>query len=201
MNLEKFSLFKWLNEGEHILTEDKLTIMAPPKSDFFNDNEMSSESDELPQTLSNAPYYYTEVEGDFVMSVRVALTFKDTYDASSIMIHQHEDCWAKACFEKTDFNTRAVVSVVRNQMTDDANGNNIEGDTVWLQVARVGQSFSFHYSLDGKSYEMMRYFSLPVTETIKVGLVAQAPTGEGGERYFSDFKLEKKTVGNIRLGQ
>lgn len=48
--------------------------------------------------------------------------------------------------KKLIFNTRAVVSVVRNQMTDDANGNNIEGDTVWLQVARVGKSFSFHYS-------------------------------------------------------
>lgn len=33
----------------------------------------------------------------------VSLAFIDTFDASSIMIHQNEDCWAKACFEKTDF--------------------------------------------------------------------------------------------------
>ncbi|GAF66922.1 hypothetical protein BTS2_3828 [Bacillus sp. TS-2] len=201
MDNKMFSQFKWLNEGKHTFTGDKMVIIAPPKSDFAYDNEMTSESGELPQSLNNAPYFYTEVEGDFVMSAKVSLTFKDTYDASAIMIHQNEECWAKACFEKTDFNKHAVVSVVRNKMTDDANGNNIERDTVWLQVVRVGRSFSFHYSLDGEIYEMMRVFNLPVTETIKVGLVAQAPIGNGGERYFSEFKLEKKTVKNIRLGQ
>ncbi|MNV91908.1 hypothetical protein D3C71_1864520 [compost metagenome] len=109
--------------------------------------------------------------------------------------------WAKACFEKTDFNTHAVVSVVTNRISDDANGCNIIGDSVWLQVARVDNSFSFHYSLDGEKFDMMRFFSLPVGKTIKVGLVAQAPLGKGGLRTFQNFSLTNKTVKNIRYGE
>jgi regulation of enolase protein 1 (concanavalin A-like superfamily) len=48
---------------------------------------------------------------------------------------------------------------------------------------------------------MTRFFSLPVEKTIRVGLVAQAPTGNGGERYFADFALEHRTVENIRFGE
>jgi regulation of enolase protein 1 (concanavalin A-like superfamily) len=44
---------------------------------------------------------------------------------------------------------------------------------------------------------MMRFFNLPVEKTIKVGLVAQAPTGRDGNRFFEDFSLEQKTVKNI----
>jgi hypothetical protein len=42
---------------------------------------------------------------------------------------------------------------------------------------------------------------LPVSETIKVGLLAQAPIGSGGERHYEHFTLEKKTVKNIRAGK
>jgi regulation of enolase protein 1 (concanavalin A-like superfamily) len=77
---------------------------------------------------------------------------------------------------------------------------NIDGDTAWLQVSRVDDSFSFHYSLDGSRFDMMRFFSLPVSKTIKVGLVAQSPMGQGGERIFKQFSLQKKTVANLRFG-
>ena len=93
------------------------------------------------------------------------------------------------------------MSVVTNRTSDDANGCNIDGSTVWLKVARVGNSFSFHYSSDGKKFFMTRFFNLPVEKVIKVGLVAQAPTGKGGKRYFENFSLKQKTVKNIRYGE
>jgi hypothetical protein len=40
-----------------------------------------------------------------------------------------------------------------------------------------------------------------VDEKIKVGLVAQAPQGSGGDRYYKDYSLIKKTVKNIRFGE
>ncbi len=42
------------------------------------------------------------------------------------MVLQDMAHWAKACFELTDFNMQAVVSVVTNGQSDDANGCNIE---------------------------------------------------------------------------
>jgi len=135
------------------------------------------------------------------MKVKVSLAFKDVYDAAAIMVLENERTWAKACFELTDFNTRAVVSVVTNQVSDDANGCNIENDFVWLQMTRLGKTFAFHYSEDGVIFYMMRVFHLPASDTVKIGLLAQAPSGSGGERHFEELTMENITVKNIRTGK
>lgn len=72
---------------------------------------------------------------------------------------------------------------------------------VWLQVCRCGNSFAFHYSVDGKKFYMTRFFNLPVGETVKVGLLPQAPVGNGGTRFYTDLTFEQKTVKNIRMGE
>jgi uncharacterized protein len=201
MDGTEFNNFKWINESKLIIEGNRLIIEAPRESDFFCNNGAISQEGITPETLYNAPFFYTEVTGDFVMSVQVSHDFQDMYDSATIMVMKDFQLWAKACFEKTDFNKHAVVSVVTNDTSDDANGCNIDGNTVWLKVARVGDSFSFHYSLDGDKFFMMRFFNLPVYKTIKVGLVAQAPTGKGGNRFFENFSLEQKTVNNIRYGE
>lgn len=194
--------FKWINEGIIRQTDNHIEIDAPAQSDFFCNNGAVSEEGITPETLCNAPFYYTEVDGDFVMRVKVAHDFKDTYDSASIMIMIDMQNWAKACFEKTDFGTHAAVSVVtRNEESDDANGCNIDSNSVWLQITRVGNSFAFHFSEDGVTYYMMRFFNLSAGKTIKVGLLAQAPQGNGGIRTYENLTIEKKTVKNIRFGE
>ncbi|AQR94588.1 DUF1349 domain-containing protein [Clostridium saccharoperbutylacetonicum] len=193
--------FKWLNKSTITKEGKRIEIFAPKESDFFCNNGAVGDEGITPESLSNAPFYYTEVTGDFIMRVKVSHDFKDMYDSSSIMIMQDMTHWAKACFELTDFNTHAVVSVVTKDQSDDANGCNVEGNSVWLQVCRVGQSFAFHYSIDGDNYYMMRFFNLPAEKTLKVGLLAQAPTGSGGIRIYEDLTIEKKKVKNIRTGK
>lgn len=136
------------------------------------------------------------------MKVKVSHDFKGTYDSSSVMVMKDMQNWAKACFEKTDFGTHAAVSVVtKNGESDDANGCNIEGNVAWLQVTRCGQSFAFHYSTDGESFYMMRFFNMSVGEEVKVGLLAQAPIGDGGVRIYENLTIEQVTVKNIRFGE
>ncbi len=194
--------FKWINEGTMKQKNDRIEIYAPESSDFFCNNGSVNEEGITPESLCNAPFYYTEITGDFVMRVRVSHDFKDTYDSSSVMVMVDMKTWAKACFEKTDFDTHAAVSVVsRDGECDDANGCNINGNTVWLQITRVGNSFAFHFSEDGVNFFMMRFFNLPAAESVKVGLLAQAPQGKGGIRIYEDLIIEKKTVKNIRFGK
>ena len=121
----------------------------------------------------------------------------------SIMVMQDMKNWAKCCFELTDFGTHVAVSVVtKNGESDDANGCNIEGQNhLWLKVCRVGRAFSFHYSLDGEKFYMTRYFLMPESKAVKVGLLAQAPTGNGGDRIYEHLSIEQITVKNIRLGE
>ncbi len=195
--------FKWINEGTIVIEENRITMTAPALTDFFCGGETTSEEGILPESLCNAPYYYTEIEGDFVLKAKVSHEFKETYDSASIMIMHDMQNWAKCCFELTDFGTHAAVSVVtRNGESDDANGCNIEGqDYLWLKVCRSGRACSFHYSLDGEKFNMTRYFLMPESKTIKVGLLAQAPTGNGGERIYEHLSIERMTVKNIRFGE
>ena len=183
--------FKWLNEGKIKTDNNRIEIFAPAQSDFFFNNGAIGEEGITPESLCNAPFYYTEIIGDFVMRVKVSHDFKDTYDSASIMVMHDMQNWAKACFEMTDFGTHAAVSVIaRNGESDDANGCNIEGNDAWLQICRCGKSFAFHYSIDGEKFYMMRFFNLPVSETVKVLT-----------RIYTDLTFEKKTVKNIRMGE
>lgn len=129
--------FKWLNEGQMKEENNKIEMIAPAQSDFFFNNGAIGDEGITPESLCNAPFYYTEIAGDFVMRVKVAHDFKDTYDSASIMVMQDMRNWAKACFEMTDFGTHAVVSVIaRNGESDDANGCNIDGNDVRQLVAQ-----------------------------------------------------------------
>ncbi len=92
------------------------------------------------------------------------------------------------------------MSVVTKGDSDDANGPNIEGDEVWLQMCRKDNAFAFHYSLDGERFFMTRFFTLPVGDTVKIGLLAQAPTGEGGIRRYEHLTIEPRSVANLRMG-
>ena len=190
--------WKWLNESQIIHEGGEVVIHAPARTDWFN-NPVPVDG-VLSAPVANAPFFYTDVTGDFVFRAKVRPNFKTVYDACALMVIQDEKLWTKAAFEKSDFGTTAAVCVVTNGVSDDANGCNIEQDEVWLQIVRVGDVFCTHYSLDGETFHMVRLFHLPVENTVKVGIEAQSPAGEGGLRFYSEISLENRTVKNLRAG-
>lgn len=191
--------WKWLNESQIINEGNEVVIYAPGHTDWFNNPV--PEDGKLSAPVANAPFFYTEVTGDFVFRAKVRPNFRSVYDACALMVIQDETLWTKAAFEKSDFGTTAAVCVVTNGISDDANGCNIQQEEVWLQIVRVGDVFCTHYSLDGENFDMVRLFHLPVEKTVKVGIEAQSPAGEGGLRFYSDISLENCTVANLRAGK
>ncbi|MCL1863153.1 MAG: DUF1349 domain-containing protein [Defluviitaleaceae bacterium] len=192
-------LHKWLSESELKKDGDKITIFAPPSSDFFNNPVPENGKFKAPQ--KNAPFLYSDIEGDFVIRVKVKPNFESVYDAACIMVIQDENLWLKAAYEKSDFDTTAVVSVVTNKVSDDANGCNLALDSIWLQVARVGNNFAVHYSMDGEKFDMVRLCMLPMEGTVKVGIEAQCPMGQGGIREFYGLSIEKRSISDLRAGK
>jgi hypothetical protein len=190
MNLTSF---KWTADTSYTNTEDGIQIYAPADTDYF-----VNPADGIAKC--NAPFLYTEVEGDFVLKARVSHDFISTYDACVLLALDNEKLWAKACFEYSDFGTHSVVTVMTNQRSDDANSVNIDGKEVWLQLARKGDLFGIHYSLDGKTFRMARLCCLPMQKKIKVGLEAQSPAGKGGSRNFCNVSLEMRSLEDIRGG-
>ena len=192
------SNWKWLNESSMIIQGNEIAVCAPGHTDWFNNPV--PENGVLSAPVANAPFFYTDVTGDFVFRAKVRPNFRTVYDACALMVIQDERLWTKAAFEKSDFGTTAAVCVVTNGISDDANGCNIEQEEVWLQIVRKGDVFCTHYSLDGENFYMVRLFHLPVEKTVKVGIEAQSPAGEGGLRFYSDISLENRTVENLRAG-
>ena len=48
---------------------------------------------------------------------------------------------------------------------------------------------------------MTRFFNLSGNETVKIGMLAQAPQGDGGYRVYENLTIEKRTVKDIRAGE
>lgn len=188
-----FKDFKWTVETDYKETESGIEIYAPAKTDYFV-NPVDG------NVKADAPFFYKEVEGDFILRAKVSHDFVSTYDACVLLALDHDKLWAKACFEYTDLGTNSVVTVMTNEKSDDANGINTSSNEIWLQMSRKDNVFAIHYSLDGKEFLMSRLGCLPMQKKIKVGLEAQSPTGDGGMRYFSEVSLEIRSPLDIRKG-
>ena len=69
---------------------------------------------------------------------------------------------------------------------------------VWLAIARKGNIYAMHWSLDGEDYKMARLTSMPEQSTVKIGIEAQSPVGDNAAHRIQYFDIEEKTVENLR---
>jgi uncharacterized protein len=176
------------------LPESGLRIYVPGWLDYFQDPNGVHIKDD-------APYLWMNVSGNFVAQVHLRQPPTTSMgDAGALMARLDAHHWGKLCYESTSFGTTAAVSVVTNGVSDDANGADLSLPEVWLQMCRAGDIFGLHYSLDGSSWRMVRLFKLPMLKTIKIGLVAQCPTGPSTTIDFLSFSVEPRTVKDLRAG-
>lgn len=168
-------------------------VAVPPGVDYFRDPAREFVRD-------NGPFLWRAATGDFVARLHVRPVFASMYDAGGILVRQDEGHWAKLCFESTHFGTNAAISVVTQELSDDANGVDLEAPEVWLQVCRVGEVLGMHYALDGATWRKVRRFRLPLPSRVQVGLMAQSPGASGTRVDCLHFSLEARTVGNMRAG-
>ena len=75
MSIFENEMFQWLNGGTLVPEENGFAIIAPPHSDFFQDPTGGN------GTRSNAPFYYTEITGDFTLRATVWHDFTAAGDA------------------------------------------------------------------------------------------------------------------------
>jgi regulation of enolase protein 1 (concanavalin A-like superfamily) len=174
--------------------------LALPHSDLFIDPgagaQLNAESMLNAVTLLGLP-----PEGDFQFSARVTVGFGATYDAGVLLVWVDDHHWGKLCFEFSPAGQPMVVSVVTRGVSDDANAFIVEGSTVWLRVSRVSHAFAYHASLDGKAWQLVRFFSIDGTSSpAAIGFEAQSPTGDGCAVAFDDVRFTGERLGNLRDG-
>jgi uncharacterized protein len=188
---------RWLSEPVRwsVPGDASLLIEAGPRTDWFVDPQGDREP------ALNAPALVGEPRGDFLLSARVTVRFSAAYDAGVLVLYAHERAWAKLCFECSPQLEPMVVSVVTRGVSDDCNSFAVDGDRVWLRLARLGRAFAFHASTDGERWQLVRHFALEPTDQLAVGFEAQSPTGEGCTATFDEIQYEARRLGGLRTGE
>lgn len=185
---------QWINESRAEAGQGGISITAREKTDLFAPLDGG-------EVVHSASIYYQEVEGDCVIQAKAAMSPHNKYDGAGLILYGDERHWVKGCLEVVDNGRTAAISVVTNGVSDDAIGPYVDRESIWLKIARKGNDFATFFSLDGKSFDLIRFCHVPMGQKIKAGLVAQAPLGEGGNRDFSEIQVEERTVENLRTGE
>lgn len=178
--------------------DGSLAISAGEKTDWFIDPGGAI-------TVGSAPVaLFTPPDADFILSAKATVAFASMFDAGVLFLHARDDVWAKLCFEFSPQRQPMVVSVVTRGSSDDCNSVVVEGNEVWLRVSRNEATFAYHYSPDGKSWHMVRYFALDALgalDGLRVGFEAQSPIGEGCQATFSDIRYRPGKLADLRSGE
>jgi uncharacterized protein len=180
---------------DYQLTKTGIVITAPERSDKYIWSGGGHAPDNAPRLV------FDNADRDFIFSTAVSHTFASKYDAGGLFVEADAKHWFKFEFERDYTGAHRIVSVVTNDYSDDANSMEIESDTAYLQVARMGDAFALYVSKDGKGWYLVRIFHFKHTGSLKVGLIAQSPEGQGATIRFSDLKYGAKRIKDIWKGE
>jgi uncharacterized protein len=178
----RFNPFQIEYANSYEWADDILSIDAGPKTNLFITHDKTF-------NVALIPMLYTEPDSDFMLQAKVETNHLKTWDAGVIMVYVNENYWAKLCFEKSVEGPNRIVSVVNNIVSDDCNSDIIEGSLVFLRVVKLGKSFRFSFSTNGKDWHVVRYFTLNEQYNLKAGLASQSPVGEHCLSEFSDIEF------------
>ncbi|MCL4263885.1 MAG: DUF1349 domain-containing protein [Anaerolineae bacterium] len=175
------------------LAGNRLKIEAGAQTDLFNDPRGE-------YTQANSSRLSFAPDDVFTIQAKVQVDFQATYDAGAFILFADENHWAKLAFEFSPQREPMIVTVITREVSDDCNSIVIDGNEVYLRVAKLGQAYAFHASVDGRSWQLIRYFSANNLENATVNFSSQSPTGGGCTAVFSEIVYTAVLLENIRNG-
>jgi uncharacterized protein len=186
----------WKNSPSawHIDSGHELKISSGKTTDWFVDPFDAKVANTAP-ILSFAP------DPDYVLNAKVSVEFRSKWDAGAFMIWADDHHWAKLSFELSPEKQPTMVTVVTRGLSDDCNSFPINGNKVFLQVARTGNTYVFYSSIDGQHWKILRTFSLDTNLKQMAGFEAQSPAGTGAQVTFSEIHYSPTKIKNIYTGQ
>jgi regulation of enolase protein 1 (concanavalin A-like superfamily) len=177
-----------------------LVADAPARTDLYV-NPGGPESGDAESMLNATTLLGSPPAGDFKLSARVTAGFAAQYDAGVLMIWIDQRHWAKFCFELSPAAEPMVVSVVTREVSDDANAFVVDHTSVWLRVSRIDHVYAFHASTDGRTWRLIRVFTLgDVLAEHRIGFEAQSPTGDGCVVTFDQIRFTTDRLAELRDG-
>lgn len=186
----------WMNAPLEFkgLGDDAFSITASEKTDFYNPVDGSPRA-------ANAPMLLFPADETFVLTTAVKVDFKAEFDGGFLVVYSDADHWLKLLFEKSHYGPFSVCSSVTNDGTDDTVNADVPKNEVFLRITRAKDIFGFYYSVDGTTWNYIRYFRFPVKGPLKVGFASQSPTGERCTTVFSKVSYAPAAVRDFWSGE
>jgi len=171
-----------------------LTIEAGAKTDMFRDPNVTYNTDNAPKLLFIA-------DNDFVLTARIEHDFASKWDGGAIVLKTDNLHWVKFCFEKDYTGVHRVVSVVTNNISDDCNSVPLTTNYVYYKIAKAANVVTLYYSSNQKNWFLIRHFQYNAKDPLKVGFLAQSPTGTHKKVTFSDIIYQHKKIKDPYTGE
>jgi regulation of enolase protein 1 (concanavalin A-like superfamily) len=173
-------------------SDDLVELVAGPRTDVFRP------PDGGPPTLNAPALLAKRHEGDFVLSAHVEAELQATFDAGALLLWHGDRTWAKLALELSPEGQPTVVTVVTRGRSDDCNSVALDEPSAHLRLARIDDAFAFHLHAAGR-WQLIRHFSLD-TADVRMGFLAQSPTGVGCTVRFRQIRAEPRRLNDIRDG-
>jgi hypothetical protein len=173
----------------------RLTLASEAKRDNFRDPDGKLSN-------SSAPVLLAEIDNTqpFTLTARVTPTFRETYDAGALYVWVREDLWLKMAMERDERGKTRIVTVRTTGTSDDNNHDVVEAKAVRLKISSDTKTIGFYYSLDARSWQLVRLFRNEYPKSIGLGVSAQSPIGNGNSVVFEDVALTKASIADFRMG-
>jgi regulation of enolase protein 1 (concanavalin A-like superfamily) len=185
----------WENKPVGFSTDGShLVITAGAKTDMFRDPNVTYNTDNAPKLMFTA-------DKNFVLTAAIHHDFISKWDGGAIVLKADSLNWIKFCFEKDYTLRNRVVSVVTKGISDDCNSAAVTGDKVYYKVAKAGNVITLYYSLDGHSWFLIRHLQFDTPAPLKVGFLAQSPTGKSCRVTFSEIHYSTKKISDPYTGE
>src|SRR5574344_890847 len=167
------------NSPEITLLNDTLIICSDAKTDFFNDPDGTKPC--------NAPLLMAKIDNTqpFTFFAKVKPSFMKTYDAGAIYLYCNHNLWQKFAFEQDERGLTRLVSIRTNGTSDVNNHDVINQKDVYLKISSDTKIIGFYYSLNGKSWQLVRLYRNEYPPIAYLALSAHSPTGDAIELQFT----------------
>jgi regulation of enolase protein 1 (concanavalin A-like superfamily) len=180
---------KWFNEPEKWNFNDgKLTVRVTPRSDYWRKTHYGF-------TADNGPFYFTEKEGNFEMSVKITGDYRTTYDQMGLMLRLNEKHWIKTGIEYVD-GVHNFSTVITHNFSS-WNIIPLPGNpaSLWIKAVRKSDAVEIFYSLDGIKWQMANIAYFAPQGQVMAGMMSASPQGTGFDAVFENFHISE-TVEN-----
>ncbi len=186
MNYDVNKAFWVFEPKQKTLTNDKITILTEPGTDFWQRTYYGFQNDNAPAILVSTK------EDSFSFLVKTEFDSAHRFDQCGVIIYQDSDNWFKASIEYENEEFQRLGSVVTNHGYSDWATTDIvaEQKSMYYRLSRRGSDYCIENSLDGVNYHQMRIFHLfEGAGEINIGLYACSPEQSSFTATFTQMQF------------